>query len=26
MAILKPPEIGGEVPDHQDSTFLYDEP
>lgn len=26
MAILKPPEIGGEVPPHQDSTFLYDEP
>ena len=26
MAILKPPEIGGEVPEHQDSTFLYDDP
>jgi len=26
MAILKPPEIGGEVPTHQDSTYLYDDP
>jgi phytanoyl-CoA hydroxylase len=26
MAILKPPEIGGEVPIHQDSTYLFAEP
>lgn len=26
MIILKQPEIGGEVPPHQDSTFLYTEP
>ncbi|KAI8850638.1 hypothetical protein BC829DRAFT_427363 [Chytridium lagenaria] len=26
MAILKNPKIGGEVPPHQDSTFLYTEP
>ncbi|KAK1828401.1 phytanoyl-CoA dioxygenase domain-containing protein 1 [Podospora conica] len=26
MAILKQPEIGGAVPPHQDSTFLYTDP
>ncbi|KNE67222.1 hypothetical protein AMAG_12293 [Allomyces macrogynus ATCC 38327] len=26
MAIFKQPEIGGEVPPHQDSTFLYTNP
>ena len=26
MAVLKPAEIGGDVPAHQDSTFLYDDP
>ncbi len=26
MVIFKPPEIGGEVTAHQDSTFLYTEP
>lgn len=26
MVICKPPEIGGEVGSHQDSTFLYTEP
>ena len=26
MAILKPPEIGGRVNIHQDSTYLYGEP
>lgn len=26
MVILKQPEIGGEVPSHQDSTFLYTDP
>jgi phytanoyl-CoA hydroxylase len=26
MAILKPPQIGGKVNIHQDSTYLYGEP
>lgn len=26
MLIFKQPKIGGEVPPHQDSTFLYTEP
>lgn len=26
MAILKPPQIGGRVNVHQDSTYLYGEP
>lgn len=26
MTIMKPPKVGGLVPIHQDSSFLYDEP